>query len=248
VSTATDAPPAGCVLIRLDGAMQAWGTHSRFEQRDTGEHPTASGVIGLIACALGRDEDEPLGELGELEVAVRIDDEGRVMRDFQTIGVDGWVSAAGKVTCGEPKLSKRFFLADAVFTVAVGHPDGDLLERIAAALIRPVWPVYLGRRAFPPSAPLLIGTSLAAPTQALLTLPYQGHRHTPPAALALIATSSDGTGRTVQDVPLDFGERTYGLRTISSRDVPSVPRETPRPAPVVDLEPDDADTPNPYGI
>src|SRR3990172_4719032 len=43
------------LLLRLVGPMQSWGTTSRFDQRDTGKEPSKSGVIGLLAAALGID-------------------------------------------------------------------------------------------------------------------------------------------------------------------------------------------------
>lgn len=41
------------LLMRLAGPLQSWGTTSRFDQRDTGKEPSKSGVIGLMAAALG---------------------------------------------------------------------------------------------------------------------------------------------------------------------------------------------------
>ncbi|MDW8358926.1 CRISPR-associated protein Cas5, partial [Thermus sp.] len=38
------------LLLRLQGPMQAWGTRSRFDQRDTWPYPTKSGVLGLLAA------------------------------------------------------------------------------------------------------------------------------------------------------------------------------------------------------
>lgn len=45
------------LLLRLVGPMQSWGTTSRFDQRDTGKEPSKSGVIGLLAAALGIDRE-----------------------------------------------------------------------------------------------------------------------------------------------------------------------------------------------
>ncbi|WP_328965794.1 CRISPR-associated protein Cas5 [Streptomyces virginiae] len=42
------------MLLRLTGPLQSWGTHSHFNERDTAAFPTLSGVLGLLACALGR--------------------------------------------------------------------------------------------------------------------------------------------------------------------------------------------------
>ena len=42
------------LLLRLAGPMQSWGTASKFRERDTGREPSKSGVVGLLAAALGR--------------------------------------------------------------------------------------------------------------------------------------------------------------------------------------------------
>ena len=41
------------LLLRLAAPLQAWGADSKFETRKTGREPTKSGVIGLLAAALG---------------------------------------------------------------------------------------------------------------------------------------------------------------------------------------------------
>ena len=41
------------LLLRLAGPMQSWGTDSKFDERRTGREPSKSGVIGLVAAALG---------------------------------------------------------------------------------------------------------------------------------------------------------------------------------------------------
>ena len=42
------------LLLRLDGPLQSWGVASRYARRDTLDHQSKSGVIGLCAAALGR--------------------------------------------------------------------------------------------------------------------------------------------------------------------------------------------------
>ena len=42
------------LLLRLAGPLQAWGNDSKFETRRTGREPSKSGVIGLLAAALGK--------------------------------------------------------------------------------------------------------------------------------------------------------------------------------------------------
>lgn len=53
------------LLLRLAGPMQSWGTDSKFDVRRTQREPSKSGVIGLIAAALGipRQDQEILHTL-----------------------------------------------------------------------------------------------------------------------------------------------------------------------------------------
>ena len=51
------------LLLRLAAPMQSWGTDdSKYETRKTEREPSKSGVIGMLAAALGykRDESEKL--------------------------------------------------------------------------------------------------------------------------------------------------------------------------------------------
>ena len=67
------------MLLRLAAPLQAWGADSKFETRKTAREPTKSGVIGLLAAALGlrRDETEPLTRLAGLRFGVRVEREGQ---------------------------------------------------------------------------------------------------------------------------------------------------------------------------
>lgn len=44
----------GTLLLKLAGPLQAWGVESKFDERRTLNFPTKSGVIGMVAAALGR--------------------------------------------------------------------------------------------------------------------------------------------------------------------------------------------------
>ena len=50
-------------------------------------------------------------------------------------------------------LSERFYLADADFLVGL-EGDPAFLDMLDAALRRPVWPLFLGRKAFVPTLPV----------------------------------------------------------------------------------------------
>jgi CRISPR system Cascade subunit CasD len=142
------------LLLRLAGPMQSWGTTSRFDERDTQLEPSKSGVIGLLCAALGRDRAEAVDDLAALRMGVRVDREGVPMRDFQT--AKGLLIASGKVDKERTVVSPRHYLADAAFLVGLQGDDAALLQTLRAALLRPVWPLALGRKAFAPGCPVAI--------------------------------------------------------------------------------------------
>ena len=137
------------LLLRLRGPMQAWGTRSRFEYRDTEREPTFSGIIGIIAAAEGLPRGADLSEYHQLVITVRVDREGELDREFQT-ALD--VAKANGGT--ETQIIHRDFLADAAFHVAVEGPD-SLIKRIFTALHRPRYPLFLGRKSYLPSMPIV---------------------------------------------------------------------------------------------
>jgi CRISPR system Cascade subunit CasD len=206
------------LLLRLAGPLQSWGTSSRFARRNTDRAPSKSGVIGLLAAAKGLRRTDSLEDLAHLRVGVRIDQPGRVERDFQTARTrDGSTSMP---------LSYRFYLADAVFLAAV-EGDRALLEGLANALLRPAFPLYLGRRSCPPAGPLLLGVRDGDIETVLETEPWRAspwvqrsHRsdHITLDALMDCPLDVDG-GYLVRDEPLSFdpAHRDYTWRRIHDK-------------------------------
>jgi len=150
------------LLLRLAGPMQSWGTQSRFEYRDTGHEPSKSGVVGIAAAALGRPRTADVADLDGLLMGVRVNMPGVVQRDYHTVG--GVHRGSGR-TYGVAQfdgslntiVSRRSYLADADFLVglAATTPEQEaLLDHIDAALASPVWPLFLGRKAFVPGKPI----------------------------------------------------------------------------------------------
>ncbi|WP_369359764.1 type I-E CRISPR-associated protein Cas5/CasD [Streptomyces sp. cg2] len=165
-TTTTNTASEPGLLLRLAGPLQSWGEHSHFNERDTAAFPTRSGVIGLLAAALGRRRGEPLDDLARLSLTVRVDRPGVLLSDLHTVG--GGLPSKATVTTAEGKkrsgdtgtlLTHRAYLADAAFTLALtgGSHDKALLARLATALDSPQWPLFLGRRSCPPEGPLLLG-------------------------------------------------------------------------------------------
>jgi len=140
--------------------MQSWGTQSRFTMRDTGLEPSKSGVLGLLCAALGidREDDEGLRPLAFLRMGVRVDKEGLLQVDYHT--AQNVLMANGKTK--DTELSNRYYLASAVFLVGLESEDLTLLERIQSALQKPVWPLFLGRKAFVPGEPIQLLDGLYA--------------------------------------------------------------------------------------
>ncbi len=146
------------LLIRLSAPMQSWGTQSRFTVRDTGLEPSKSGVLGLLCAALGidREDDAGLQPLTLLRMGVRVDREGMLRTDYHTAKDVRMANGKTKGT----ELSNRYYLANAIFLVGLESEDPALLERIQAALQKPVWALFLGRKAFVPSEPVLLEDGL----------------------------------------------------------------------------------------
>ena len=113
------------LLLRLAGPMQSWGTDSKFDVRRTGREPSKSGVIGLVAAALGiaRQDRQALQTLNGLRFGVRVD---------------------------VAYVTHRYYLSDAEFVAGLESDDRALLAQIAQALQAPAFPLYLGRRSCPP--------------------------------------------------------------------------------------------------
>ena len=111
--------------------------------------PTKSGVIGLVASALGRARGSDISDLAALRFGVQPVHTGPRLTDFQTMG---------KRADGKPNpLETKEYLQDSTFTVGLESTDLRLLIRIGAAIQHPVYMPYLGRRACPPAGPIRVG-------------------------------------------------------------------------------------------
>ncbi len=193
------------LLFKLESPMQSWGYRSRFDYRDTAPEPTRSGVIGLVCAAMGIARDEDISRFDSIRMGVRVDKEGRPECDYHTaldvIKADG--------TKGDTVVSHRDYLADASFTVGLESENKGLLTEIAEALQSPVWPLFLGRKAFPLTRPPI--GDIANPVKPgtledyLLSAETRGKR--------VVLESPDGE-RIQFDWPVSFGERRFKPRAI----------------------------------
>lgn len=165
------------LILRLDGPMQAWGTHTYEDFRPSNLFPTRSGLLGLLGACLGIDrrDSKRLEQLASsVNFTARADRsvirpgvgapvrrDGVKLSDFHTVlaarKVDGSVNK-------NPVVSRREYLFDAAFTVAIEERvDAPIvLESIAEALRRPAFTPVLGRRSCPITRPLLDGELVEA--------------------------------------------------------------------------------------
>ncbi|MEV4130222.1 type I-E CRISPR-associated protein Cas5/CasD [Nocardia sp. NPDC049707] len=214
------------LLLKLAAPLQSWGVASRFARRETQQYPSKSGIIGLIAAAQGRRRTDPIeDELTGSAFGVRIDQQGTLIRDFQVA-----VSLDERT---KYPLSQRYYIADAVFVAAI-QGEQNLLEGIREALLRPQFPLYLGRRSCPVTEPLVLGGIREGSLRDVLhdTSNWQASRwyrkrqptrvHLPIFRDRLPEDTTDALAEQVRDVPLSFDpvRREYGWRTVLNEHAP----------------------------
>mgnify|MGYP001576376810 CR=1 FL=1 len=213
------------LLLQLIGPMQSWGTTSRFDQRDTGKEPSKSGVVGLLAAAMGIDRENwtDLEPLTHLSLGVRHDRAGVPKRDYQTAQ---HIISADRSKIHETAVTTRDYLADAAFLVGVATENNALLERLHAALRDPVWPLALGRKSYVPSEPIWMAHAMQdVPLREALAryswIAMQRKWEGLPEKLLVSLESEDGSGVLRMDQPLSsFAERRFGARFVRSEWIP----------------------------
>lgn len=208
------------ILLRLEGALQSWGEHSRFDYRDCASMPTKSGIVGMIGCAMGlRRGSEQLRVLSEnIRVAVRCDRPGKQNVDFHTVTADDAIlNAQGKKRC-KTIVTYRTYLQDASFLAAI-ETNRELAQKIDHAFHDPCWPVYLGRKSCVPSRPVYIGISEEYDSleDAMNKCPLRGRGDEKQADHGKIfyeIESMDGRGYERQDELMDASKRSFASRHV----------------------------------
>lgn len=162
------------LYLRFAAPFQSWAG-----PRVTGNHvntqaiPTRTGITGLCAAALGAKQGTWPEWLQELSIEVRVDNPGVITKEFQTINprpeaqrfVERIWIAAGNKSSAPPSFTpdaqkgtsivRRSYLAGAEFLVSLRHPERT--TALAEAFASPGFSPYLGRKAFAPSFPFLLG-------------------------------------------------------------------------------------------
>ncbi|SDA32291.1 CRISPR system Cascade subunit CasD [Ruminococcus sp. YE71] len=201
------------LLLRLAAPMQSWGAESKFETRRTLPYPTKSGVIGMIAAALGFSRDQSLEDLNMLRFGVRADKEGVLMRDYHTVQAE------------KPYITERYYIADAVFLAGL-EGERQKLENLENALRSPVYPLYLGRRSCPPTMPLVLGIRDKELHAALNEEPWllsewrQKKACNNDENVLRFIIEDESSNSAIRDVPLSFSKtrREHGWRGVTCCD------------------------------
>ena len=210
------------LLLYLQGPLQSWGADSRFDLRETLPYPTKSGIYGMLLAASG-DSGSQTGILARMASAPmsvfsfksKADPSGR-LRDFHMVGNgfkenDKWQSLmiprksdGTKAVGGGAKLTYRYYLLDKTFAVLLEFPD-DLAERFAAALMNPVYDLYLGRKCCAPTE-LIFQGKFASEAEAMQKIRALSERDelTPVMCIREI-DSRQPDSILLNDVPIAFG-------------------------------------------
>ncbi|MCI9211507.1 MAG: type I-E CRISPR-associated protein Cas5/CasD [Ruminococcus sp.] len=213
------------LLLRLSAPLQSWGSESMYDNRETDSMPTKSGVIGMLAAALGMKRNENLEDLRKLGFGVRIDLPGIKLNDFQITEMGEKLNS---------NLSNRSYLSDAIFLAGLESADLTYLKKIENALKNPKYSVFLGRRSCPPTQPLVLGIRNEELYQSLLDekwLVPEWRQKTlfrfSNNLLLRIVTDGSSEGAVKKDVPLSFStfRREYGYRYVTEMPAKIVTRE-----------------------
>lgn len=157
------------LVFRLYGPMMSWGEIAVGGERRSARHPSRSAITGLVAAALGiKREDE--NRQNDLEDSVgfglKLLSAGDILKDYHTTQVPKAESKVKYCTRRDELkanptaigtiLSSREYRTDSLCIVALwSQPEAVFsLNQIKAALEKPVFHLYLGRKSCPISCPL----------------------------------------------------------------------------------------------
>jgi CRISPR system Cascade subunit CasD len=223
------------LVFTLSAAFASFGDVAGHERRGSWTWPGRSAVLGLLAAARGIRRDGDFAALDALSVAVAVFEPGMPLRDYHT--VQTVPSAVVRRPQSRPEalrlagkganttITHRDYRTGVLYGVAV---TGDGLPALAAALERPVFHLYLGRKACPLNAPLAPRIVTADSAEAAL-----GQLRLPPWASGAVARTlyadaglTGGPAERVEtrhDAPLDRRLWHFAPRAVEVRSVHITP-------------------------
>jgi CRISPR system Cascade subunit CasD len=162
------------LILRLDAPLVSFGSPLIDALGCVQAFPALSMLTGLLANALGYTHSE-FARLGRLQqrirYAARTDRAGLPMDDFQIVDMEqpwmnddtAWTTRHRIVKRGsstDKHIRERTYRADSVHTVALGLEvvdESPTIHDLVSALREPARPLFLGRKACLPAAPLFWG-------------------------------------------------------------------------------------------
>lgn len=201
------------LILKLEGPMQSWGGHTFEDSRPSELFPTRSGLLGLLAACLGynrTDVDKQQALAASLLFAVRIDNKPIKMVDYHTVK-DARKEYQG-LKSNETIQTWREYLQDAKYTVAIWLTDhaSVTLDDLVAAINKPVFTPFLGRRSCPLVRPLFESRITANDELAVLSEVKPG--------VGTIYSEISAVGKPkllMRDVPIHGRKRQFATRTIT---------------------------------
>ncbi len=159
------------LILKCQGAMQAWGGHTYEDFRPSLVFPTRSAVVGLLGACLGipRQQPEQLKQLdNSFQLTVlshpRLIETSHLAKTEKNNSVsmvkitDYHTVLNARRSDGKKRedaiVSRREYLCDAEFTLALFFHETDMLQRVIDAIKKPVFTPFLGRRSCPLQRPL----------------------------------------------------------------------------------------------
>lgn len=201
------------LAVRLAGPTQSWGENARFNTRPTLDTPTRAGLIGLARAALGHGRYSPFSDIEwllALDMAVRVDSRGVLLRDFQTVNPRKAVLPAGAslakqehaslgtVPTGSGKqwaisgkaqtlLTERYYRQDASYLWLIEGPSSHI-DRLVHAFAAPAWALSLGRKSCVPDWLFTLAALDTDPVTAATEVPriIRAHQADTPVDLVLM--------------------------------------------------------------
>lgn len=157
------------LVFRLYGPMMSWGEIAVGGERRSARHPSRSAISGLVAAALGiKREDE--NRQNDLENSVgfglKLLSAGDILKDYHTTQVPKTERKVQYCTRRDELkanptavgtiLSSREYRTDSLCIVALWQQPEAVysLSQIKAALEKPVFHLYLGRKSCPSASPM----------------------------------------------------------------------------------------------
>ena len=154
------------LLFVLCAPMGAFGSYAGHERRGTDLVPSRSAILGLLGAALGVERADAHGQaaLRRYGVAARPLTKNSALRDYHTVQtVPAKIRSPGSRRAAIDAIGReinttitvRDYRADVAVAVAVwGRDERWSLAQVAAALRRPAFVLYLGRKSCPLAAPV----------------------------------------------------------------------------------------------